>query len=160
MFQTKDLTEEQIGKLHEWAAEGDQLADLQKKLKEEFQLNVTYMDMRFAALDLNLEIKSPEVEAPEDQSAIEPDVLPANGGAGGGQGRVSVAVDQITRAGAMISGQVVFSDGERGMWMIDSMGRPSLDPDTAGYQPTEADLISFQGELRAALESESGGIGL
>lgn len=157
MFQAKDLTEEQVAKLREWAAEGDQLADLQKKLKEDFQLNVTYMDMRFAALDLNLEIKSAEVEEPESEDAIsEPEVLPAGSGLGG----VSVTVDQITRAGAMVSGQVTFSDGEHGLWMIDSMGRPSLDPDTAGYQPTQADLIAFQDQLRAALESESGGLGL
>lgn len=157
MFQVKDLSDEQVAKLHEWAAEGDQLADLQKKLKEEFQLNVTYMDMRFAALDLNLAIKSEEVAEPEPDSAVESELLSA--ASGGGFGSVSVSVDQVTRAGAMVSGKVKFSDGENGMWMIDSMGRPSLDPNTAGYQPTEADLIAFQGELRTALENETGGMG-
>ena len=71
-------------------------------------------------------------------------------------GAVSVTVDQITAPGAMVSGRVTFSDGEGARWMIDQMGRPSLDPETMGYQPTHEDLVSFQGELRSALESEPG----
>lgn len=155
MFQAKDLSEDQVAKLHEWAAEGDQLADLQKRLKEEFSLNVTYMDMRFVALDLGVEIVSPEEEAkPEEPETTAseanvgpPPVIPV--------GPVAVTVDQIATPGAMVSGRVRFSDGEAGRWMIDEMGRPSLDPDTANYQPTHEDLVAFQGELRKALEQDN-----
>ena len=38
MFQSKDLSEEQIETLRGWTAQGDQLADLQRKMKEEFSL--------------------------------------------------------------------------------------------------------------------------
>ncbi|MBK1834065.1 hypothetical protein [Roseibacillus ishigakijimensis] len=158
MFQSKDLTEEQVEALRRWTAEGDQLADLQRKLKEDYSLNVTYMDMRFVVLDLGLEIQSQEEEQPEEaEGAVEneaggpPKMDPQAMG-----GTVSVSVDQIATPGAMVSGQVTFSDGERGRWMIDQMGRPSLDPETMGYQPTHEDLVSFQGELRKALEGESG----
>lgn len=155
MFQAKDLSKEQVAKLHQWAGEGDQLPDLQKRMKEEFSLNLTYMDMRFVALDLGVEIVSPEIEeepvvVAEDASAVGgegPPVIPV--------GPVAVTIDQIATPGAMVSGRVRFSDGEAGRWMIDEMGRPSLDPDTAGYQPTHEDLVAFQGELRRALEQDN-----
>lgn len=160
MFQSKDLTADQIASLRQWAAEGDQLADLQRKLKEEYALNVTYMDMRFVVLDLGLEIQQeeePEPESAKEEAAeVVSEDLPSPGM---GMGRVSVSVDQITAPGAMVSGRVTFSDGENGRWMIDQMGRPSLDPDTAGYQPTHDDLVAFQNELRQALEG-GGGLGL
>ncbi len=161
MFQSKDLSEEQKETLRKWAAEGDQLADLQRKLKEEFSLNVTYMDMRFVVLDLNLEIQSqeepePESEAPEEEDSSAPEEGSAPGEeTAGDSGPVSVTVDQIATPGAMVSGQVTFSDGEKGRWMIDQMGRPALDPDTAGYQPAHEDLITFQEELRKALEGDA-----
>ncbi len=157
MFQSKDLSEEQIETLRGWTAQGDQLADLQRKMKEEFSLNVTYMDMRFVVLDLGLEIQSQEEpeEEKETEEVVEEVALPEPTG---GMGMVSVTLDQITAPGAVVSGKVTFSDGENGRWMIDQMGRPSLDPDTAGYQPTQEDLMSFQGELRKTLEG-GGGLG-
>lgn len=167
MFQSKDLDEQQVASLRQWTEEGDQLADLQRKLKDEYSLNVTYMDMRFVVLDLGLEIQSieePEPEAePEEQvgddeaamAAMAAGEAPMAGGLGG-PGAVAVTLDQIATPGAMVSGRVTFSDGEKGRWMIDQMGRPSLDPDTAGYQPTREDLMSFQTELRSVLESEPG----
>lgn len=156
MFQSKDLNEEQIETLRQWAAEGDQLADLQRKIKEEFSLNVTYMDMRFVVLDLGLEIQSQEEPEPEKPAEEMSDDAAVAAPEAGGTGAVSVSVDQITVAGAMVSGRVTFSDGENGRWMIDQAGRPSLDPDTAGYQPVHEDLVSFQNELRKALEGEAG----
>ena len=156
MFQSKDLSEEQTAALHKWASEGDQLADLQRKMKEEFSFNVTYMDMRFVVLDLGLEIQSQEEPEPETPAEEEVPAEAAEVPQAGGMGTVSVTVDQITVAGAMVSGRVTFSDGENGRWMIDQMGRPSLDPDTAGYQPAQQDLVLFQNELRKALEGESG----
>ncbi|MEM9080059.1 MAG: hypothetical protein AAGC74_05140 [Verrucomicrobiota bacterium] len=155
MFSAKELSEEQVAALRAWAAEGGQLADLQKKLKEEFGLNVTYMDMRFAVLDLGIEIQGEEEE--EERSDDADAVLEeASGSSEGGDGKVSVTVDQIAQAGAMVSGTIVFSDGEKGRWLIDAMGRPSLDPDTAGYRPTEEDLMAFQLELAKALDSTRG----
>jgi hypothetical protein len=49
---------------------------------------------------------------------------------------------------------VTFSDGVKGIWLIDEMGRPSIDPDQPGYQPTEADLIAFLDKLRVLLDGQ------
>ena len=41
-----------------WAAAGDNLAAIQKKLSEQFKLSLTYMDVRFLVDDLGLELKN------------------------------------------------------------------------------------------------------
>ena len=74
-----------------------------------------------------------------------------------GGGSVSVQLDQVTRPGAMVSGRITFSDGEQGMWWIDSTGRPGLDTETAGYRPSDADLMAFETELRRLLEGGGAG---
>ena len=40
----------------------------------------------------------------------------------GTTGNVTVSVDELTRPGSMVSGSVVFSDGEKALWMIDELG--------------------------------------
>lgn len=146
------------------------MSDVQRRLKDDLGLKVTYMDTRFLALDLELDFKSDDDEVeeePEINSEPEaPAEVPAEGGADvpaesvaadeveftPGLKPVSVTVDSVARPNAMVSGAVTFSDGERGSWMIDQMGQPSVDPDTPGYRPTEADLVEFQMQLRDALQ--------
>lgn len=144
MFSSSKLTSEQKEALVRWAAEGATMSDLQSRLKDEFDLTVTYMDTRFIALDLKLELHE-EPKAPEKKpEALPVPKLPT--------GSVSVSIDSLTHPGALISGQVTFSDGETGVWMLDQTGRPGLDPDTAGYQPTAADIQEFQTQLRALVQ--------
>ena len=57
MISAKNLSDEQQSAVKEWAREGSQLADIQKRLKGQFGLNVTYMDTRFLVLDLGIEIQ-------------------------------------------------------------------------------------------------------
>ncbi len=57
---------------------------------------------------------------------------------------MSVATDEISRPGAMISGKVTFSDGQTGVWYIDNYGRFSLIPPVSGYKPSEGDLQKIQ----------------
>ncbi len=75
---------------------------------------------------------------------------PADSGAGVGKG-VSVSVDKVTRPGAMVSGQVTFSDGKSMGWQFDAMGRIGLVPSEPGYQPPTADIPQFQAKLDAEL---------
>jgi hypothetical protein len=42
-----------------WVAAGDNLSAVQKKLIEQFQVTLTYRDVRFLVDDLNLELKDP-----------------------------------------------------------------------------------------------------
>lgn len=156
MFSASDLSKDQIEIIKGWVAEGAQMADVQKRLKNDFGFNVTYMDTRFLSLDLELDFQVEEEEsgqlAPDDSESPpvpgEVDLDP-NQPAGGG---VSAALDQVARPGSMVSGTVTFSDGMKGLWLIDEMGRPSIDPDQPGYQPSESDLVSFQEELKGLLD--------
>ncbi|MGJ8673095.1 hypothetical protein [Rubritalea sp.] len=141
MFSVSQLSNEQKEQIAAWAAEGAQLPDLQKKIQEDLDIQVTYMDTRFMVLDLGIELVKEEVKA--EEPAAEDVKVPT--------GAVEATVDEIVRAGALKSGSVSFSDGEKALWMIDEMGRLSLDADTAGYQPDEEDLIKFQEKLRDLL---------
>lgn len=152
MFSVSDLSEDQVETVRGWVAQGARMADVQKKLTEEFGFKVTYMDTRFLALDLELEFAKDEEEKTEDPAASVLVEDPAMPEFPAGIGEVDATVDQVARPGAMVSGTVTFSDGMKGRWLIDEMGRPSIDPDQAGYQPTEDDLEAFQEKLRGLLD--------
>ena len=154
MVSVSDLSSEQVEMVKEWVAEGAQMADLQKRLKDDFGFNVTYMETRFLSLDLALNFQvdkeesegANDTENPEDQKEVDIEPLVQD------RETVSVTLDQVARPGAMVSGTVTFSDGMKALWLIDEMGRPSIDPDQPGYQPSEADLVSFQAELKGLLD--------
>ena len=60
-----NLTPEQKQAVASWVAAGDNLSAVQKKLSEQFQVSMTYRDVRFLVDDLNLELKdaAPKVDA-------------------------------------------------------------------------------------------------
>jgi hypothetical protein len=64
---------------------------------------------------------------------------------------VSVSLDELAVPGAVVSGKVTFSDGQRAMWYLDQMGRLGLDPDVAGYRPAREDVGDFQRQLSVLL---------
>lgn len=143
MFSTKQLSGEQITAIQSWAAGGAQLPDIQLRMKEDFGFSLTYMDTRFLVLDLGIEIIVEKMEEPAAEIKQAP--IPT--------GALSVTMDAIAVPGAIVSGKVVFSDGEAGIWMLDQTGRPALDPDTPGYAPSREDVMEFQKQLRALIES-------
>ena len=153
MFSVSDLNEEQVKQILSWVEEGAQMADVQKRLESEFGHIVTYMDTRFLSLDLGLEFQveeEPEPKVVPEVEVKEPDLGPEAGPAG----NISVSIHEDPLQGSVISGAVVFSDGQGGQWMIDQEGRLAMDPDTQGYQPSEADVVEFQEKLREAVESQ------
>lgn len=143
MFSAKKLSEDQIKAIQSWAAGGAQLPDIQLRLKEDFGFSLTYMDTRFLVLDLGIEMIVEKMEEPAVEIKQSP--IPT--------GTVSVMMDAIAVPGAIVSGKVVFSDGEAGIWTLDQTGRPALDPDTPGYAPSREDVMEFQKQLRALIES-------
>lgn len=145
MFSTKSLTEEQISTIREWAAEGAQLPEIQVRMREEMNIPLTYMDTRFVVLDLGIELV---VEKPEENASEKAEPAPALS-----VGATKVTMDSMAIPGALVSGRVVFSDGESGIWKLDQTGRPSLDLKTPGYQPSQEDILEFQRQLRALIES-------
>lgn len=146
MFSASQLTPEQIAALHQWAAEGATMSDLQRHLKDDFGLSVTYMDTRLAVLDLGIQLIEPPKETPKavEDKPDTPAPVPT--------GSVSVTMDRLTLPGALVSGKVTFGDGETAVWMLDQNGRLGLDPDTPGYRPTPEDGREFQVQLRALIE--------
>lgn len=155
-----NLSDEQKSAVAGWLEAGANLSEVQKRLREEFQLSLTYLDTRLLVDDLKLTLKEPEpdpapVEEPVPVAATPPlpgdeppypeddFAPPAPGG-----GKVNVTIDQIMKPGMMISGNVTFSDGETAAWYLDQMGRLGLDPKTAGYRPAERDVLAFQVELQ------------
>jgi len=143
MFSTKQLSEDQIASIRSWAVAGAQLPEIQLRMKDDLGLSVTYMDTRFVILDLGIELLEEKKEEPLPEVKETP--VPT--------GKVTVTMDSIAMAGALVSGKAVFSDGESAIWMLDQTGRPALDPDTPGYSPNQADILEFQKQLRAHIES-------
>ena len=146
MFSAKQLTDAQKESLNQWAAEGASIADLQNRLKEEYQIGMTYMDARFMVLDLGIEIQTEKEEekAPEPVVELKPEPT----------GYVEVTMDSIAMPGALVSGKVTFSDGGTAVWMLDQEGRPGLDPDTPGYRPSQEDVMDFQKQLSAMIRQK------
>ena len=72
------LTPEQKKDVASWVAAGDNLSTVQKKLSEQFQVSMTYRDVRFLVDDLNLELKdaAPKVDA-SDVTKTPPPKQPA-----------------------------------------------------------------------------------
>ena len=74
------LTPEQKKTVSEWVAAGDNLSTIQNRLRESFQVSLTYRDVRFLVDDLNLELKdaAPKVDATDvTKAATAPAPSPA-----------------------------------------------------------------------------------
>ena len=89
---------------------------------------------------------------PED-GALGERALPGEGESGAAN--VTVTVDALMIPGTMASGDVVFSDGVKGKWYLDQMGRLGLGGDLPqGYRPSPADAALFQARLMEALRAK------
>ena len=62
-----------------------------------------------------------------------------------------MAVDTVTRPGAVVSGKVTFSDGKSAEWYLDQYGRLGMLPGEKGYKPSQNDIMAFQTELQNQL---------
>jgi transposase len=97
-------------------------------------------------------------EALPDDSAAMPEEAGFEAGdeladaAPAGTGSVKVEIDRLVRPGAVVSGNVTFSDGTAGKWAMDQYGRLMLDTGKKGYQPSPADVQIFQRELSTQLQ--------
>ena len=159
------LTDEQLKSVAAWFAAGASLDEIQKRLVAEYGVHITYFDLRMIVAELP-QPEDPEVaedpedpEVPEDpESPEDPEVpespenpeTPENGVA-----NVTVTVDALMIPGTMASGDVTFSDGVKGKWYLDQMGRLGLGGDLPqGYRPSPADAALFQARLMEALRAK------
>lgn len=143
------LTVEQQAQVAAWVREGASLSDVQKRLAEELSISMTYMDVRFLVddLDLTLADKGPAQPTPDLSKSPEEQADAA------ASGTVSVDIDRVVRPGAVVSGNVTFSDGTKAEWYLDQMGRLGLAGVSESYQPSPDDLAEFQAQLQKALQS-------
>jgi len=154
-----DLTAEQRASLSTWVEEGKSLSDIQKLLKQEFGMSLTYMDVRFLISDQELRMKALEKKKPEEAVDMDKSGQPASDEysledeASSGNG-VSVEVDKVVRPGATASGSVTFSNGKKAEWHIDQYGQLGIVPPEEGFQPPEEDIKEFQMELRKVFQSQ------
>jgi hypothetical protein len=160
------LTPEQTAAVSSWVAAGDNLSTIQKKLREQFSVALTYMDVRFLVDDLNLQLKdAPKKVDASDVTKTQPKAAPGDLPPGeddladeaalpAGTGSVILDVDGVTLIpGAIASGKVTFSDGVTGKWIIDHQGRPGFtEISQPGYRPTPEDAKSFMNQLEAELQ--------
>jgi hypothetical protein len=160
-----NMDDAQKREVSRWIADGLKLADIQKRLQAEFDINLTYMEVRLLVDDLKLVPKDPPPKtektlvAPAPASTVAPSEAPRTEKpladelepALAATGKASVTVDALARPGAMVSGSVTFSDGQGAIWYLDQFGRMGLGPKQAGYKPSAPDLQAFQQALEREL---------
>lgn len=158
-----NLTDQQKETVKKWVAEGKGVSEIQRLLSSEFGIDMMYIDVRFLIDDIGAQIPSSgenaadsaqeaspvDAEGPQSGSAGENEAQAENPGES--SGGVRVTVSPIQRPGAVMSGDVVFSDGGMAEWALDNSGRLGLNPSTPGYTPPQSDLPEFQQKLREAL---------
>ena len=105
------FTDEQKSAVVEWLGQGRSLSDIQQALKVDYDLTITYMELRFMVDDLEIPLCEDPVEDPVDASedaseaVLEPEpVLDPSG--------VQIDVDALVLPGALVSGSVTFRMGK------------------------------------------------
>ncbi len=166
-----ELTDLQKDKVKQWVSEGVSLSDIQKNIASEFDIKLTFMDVRFLVLDLNVEIKDTKSKRPVEKVEPAPTTPPKEVKRAPEQQQpsgpfaspappthtitdVSVTLDTIMRPGYLVSGNLTFTDGVTATWGLTQAGQLALDASQEDYQPSPEDIQAFQQELRKLLEEK------
>ena len=124
-----ELSDSQKSSVAGWVQEGLSIADIQRKLNDEFQISMTYMDVRFLVDDLDVAVIEPEALK---QERTRPTMLKKL------RRRTRKIVDEggterrLRRCrcdhamGALVSGTVRFSDGKSLGWQLGATGQLRL----------------------------------
>jgi len=163
------LTAQQKQAISEWVEAGATLNDIQTRLKTDFELSMTYMEVRMLAMEIEVRPKDKneksktveELVMGEVADLVEAEVDDGLGDACGSTTEHSVnveravpfemAADDLIVPGALVSGVVTFSDGMQANWSLDQTGRLSLQTVEPRYRPPQADVPSFQQGLEKIL---------
>lgn len=171
------LNDSQLKQVAAWFAAGERLSDIQRRIAEEFGIEMTYLDVRLLVSDLPQPEEKRDAAAEESSAAAsesgcaasESDVADTEQGmsdndAGcaeaakeeeaSGAGSVSVSMSPIAIPGTIAAGSVVFSDGTSGKWYLDETGRLGLADLPQGYRPPPADGADFQRQIVSLLRSK------
>ena len=156
------LTEEQLKSVAAWFAGGASLDEIQKRLVAEYGVHLTYFDLRMVVADLpqpeEADAASESSESSDSSSSSEASDSSSSSESSEGESQaanVAVTVDALMIPGTMASGDITFSDGVKGKWYLDQMGRLGLGGDLPqGYRPSPADGAMFQARLMEALRAK------
>ena len=173
------LTDIQKDKVRQWAAEGASLSRIQDLLAEEFNIRMSFIDVRFLVLDLEVSIK--EKEAPKPPPPASPGVPPSRvpspespspefeeidkieeidkaddfdtptPDSPASPSKLTVSLSRIAQPGFAVCGDVTFSDGVSAQWGITARGELALVGPPADYRPSPEDAREFQTQLRNLL---------
>ena len=148
-----NLSDEQKAVVSQWVSEGESIANIQNLLKQNFDLGLTYMDVRFLVDDLGVVYKdSNEIAEDTEDKELETETATEENNETGG---VIVDVDAVIRPGSLVSGNVRFSDGVALGWQLTSTGQLGLIPgDDPEYRPSNEDLQAFQTQLQEVLKEK------
>ena len=218
-----ELTDTQKEAVAAWFAGGASLDEIQKRLKSEFGIHMTYLDVRLMVAELPQPEEKVVVGAGEEAGEGEAGVAGAGEGAktprtpktprtelqdkgrefsngrdshwdrggefadgpdsrkGNGEDLAdgyegeelpedgeavdsteaqtvsapTVTIDALMIPGTIASGDVTFSDGQKGKWFLDQMGRLGLGGGLPqGYRPSPTDAALFQQQLMGLLQSK------
>ena len=150
-------------------AEGVQLSEIQSLVNAEFKQNMTYMDIRILASELEVDWKKFD---PEKKAEAPAEAAPAQEAAAPGEEDVAeeaapaapempdlsdtkIEVSKIARPGMMFSGRATLAHGATAEWFLDNMGRLGLD-NLQGENPSEEDVRKFQMALQLELRKLMG----
>ena len=169
-----ELSVQQKDEVAAWFAAGASLDEIQKRIKSEFGIHMTYLDVRLLVAELPqpkeaepTERRPPDAASPGAAPAQDEAATPAENtaetplpedDAGNEAQPVSaptVTIDALMIPGTIASGDVTFSDGKPGKWYLDQMGRLGLGGDLPqGYRPSPTDAALFQQQLMQLLQSK------
>lgn len=127
-------------------AENISLSDIQTMVNEKFGTQMTFMDIRILASELEVDWQGEtkaEEPAEEDKTEEKEDAAAEEKA----PGKTTVELNKIVRPGALASGSVNFASGVYAEWYIDNSGRLGLDK-VVGGKPTEQDIEDFQVEMQ------------
>ncbi len=123
---------------------GVSLGDIQKQLTAEFNIKMTFLELRLLAAELeNIDWAKQDPVKPEKkpEDAAQAAAVPQSG--------TVVEISKIARPGAMANGTVKFQSGASAEWIVDSSGR--LGFDKVDGEPTKEDMQEFMKELQQML---------
>lgn len=143
-------TEDRNRFIGEQLAQGLSLSEVQKLLANEHDVQMTYLELRLIAADLEVDWSRHDKVVPEPEEN-EASAAAAPAGQEDGTGTTTITVSKLVRPGAAMSGDVQFASGAKAEWFVDSMGRLGLNPATGSSKPTEDDIQDFQIELQRKL---------
>ncbi len=137
-------------------SEGNSLSDIQKILKNEHDIQLTYMELRMISSDLEVSWEKIDASKVKEQDKIvDPSKATDHGDLDdqSTSGTV-VSVSKVVRPGAVMSGDVKFKSGATAEWQLDQLGRLGLNPTGDSEKPTEDDIQEFQVELQKSLQGK------